>query len=84
LEEVVNAVENEKFFTRTDFDSFITFDYRKSRYPMLDYRRVFQDPNTATDEHTKRKWQIYRSAVLSLNFKTLQTASNTQLNFHKQ
>ena len=68
LEEVANAVENEKFFTRTDFDSFITFDYRKSRYPMLDYRRVFQDPNTATDEHTKRKWQIYRSAVLSSYF----------------
>jgi len=66
LEEVVNAVEDEKFFTRTDFDSFITFDYRKSRNPMIDYRRVFQDPNTATDEHTKRKWQIYRSAVLSL------------------
>ena len=64
LEEVTNAVKNEKFFKRIERDSFITFDYHNSDQPVTQYNRVYKDPITAPGENTKRTWQIFRYVVL--------------------
>jgi hypothetical protein len=70
LEEVTKAVQQEDFFKRTEFDSFITFDYQNTIVPWIQYSKVFKDPTNAPDESTKRRWQIYR--YVFLNDSTLQ------------
>ena len=63
LEEVTNAVKHKNFFKRIERDSFITFDYHNSGFPMTKYKKVYKDPTTAPDENTKRTWQILRYVV---------------------
>jgi len=60
LEEVTNAVKETKFFKRIERDSFIAFDYKNSGFPMMEFKKVFKNPNTSPDSNTKRILQIYR------------------------
>jgi hypothetical protein len=60
LEEVTQAVAKHKFFKRIDWDTYITFDYDNSHFPMMQYKEVFKNPGTAPDTETKRLWQIFR------------------------
>jgi hypothetical protein len=63
LDEVTRVVQTQKFIKQKDCGSYYNFDYSNSSYPMMMYRKVFRDPNSASDESTKRSLRILRYRI---------------------
>jgi hypothetical protein len=61
LEEIMNAIEPYgRFFKRMEDDRCITIDYDNTHFPMMQFKKVFRDPQLESDEKIKRELQVIR------------------------